>query len=228
MPLDPDLTEFTTASPVIATFPAADLADGTGIHNFKGYTNGDDSDLNAGYNLGSADVFSNQTLKISGVATSASFEKKIDVDFDVSTFNLNRTINGNATLTMSFACQSHPSTTSDSRRSSAYIIAKIIHVDKDSNETILSTVQSDTLTSHGSANGLTGRTINMKFNVSRTPFQKGETLRLTIEGWLKWFVSGFPGTVRIYHDPKDRDIPSGVVQSPDTTKLDLFIPFEVV
>ena len=129
---------------------------------------------------------------------------------------------------MSFACQSNPNTNSDAKRSAAYIIAKIVHVDKDSNETILSTVQSDTLTSHGTANGLTGRTLNMLFPVSRTPFQKGEKLRLTIEGWIRWFVSGSPGTVRIYHDPKDRNIPIGVIQSGDTSKLDLFIPFEIV
>ena len=35
MPLDPDLTEFTTASPVIASFDSNDLASGRGIQKFQ-------------------------------------------------------------------------------------------------------------------------------------------------------------------------------------------------
>ena len=97
MPLDPDLNEFSTISPVLTTFNFTDIAEGTGIVKFylaQSISTGTlspiliaDSTVNTTEEVGGS---TSGRIKI--LAASAS------VDFDLTPFNLPKTLRGTGTI----------------------------------------------------------------------------------------------------------------------------------
>ena len=212
--------------PAIATFNFTDIAEGTGVFLFKGFT--DINDTTIGYNLGGADFYSYSTATGVTLADDNNFTKQIDIDFDLSPLNLPRTIKGDVVINLSFATA--PGGDGGSTDTSlVYVIAKLRKWDG-STETELGSAQTQTLTGNSFLTQVAKTTL-VKFNVSRTHFRKGETIRLTLEGWGKVAVgtrpSGSHSTMTISHDPKDRNIIDTGTVDADASKLDLYIPFEL-
>ena len=224
MALDPKLTKYTTASPVIATFDSIDLADGTGVVRFKGFT--DINDTAVGFNLSRSDFYSYVTQTNVTLADDNNFTKQLDLDFDLSTLNIAKTINGKVVVNLSFGVKAGGGGSPDTVL--GYVIAKLRHWDG-TTETELGSSQTQTLT--GTAfNTHVAKTTLVKFDVSSTHFAAGDTIRLTLEGWGKVAVgtrpSGTHSTMTIHHDPKDRNIETSGSVDADSSKLDIDIPFE--
>ena len=114
-------------------------------------------------------------VEINGSTASVSFVKVTDKDFDLTAFNLPRTIRGTALLNMGFAL------TTSTGTGQSFIVAKIRKWDG-STETELISGQTVTLLVAGADKF---NNIGMTLVIPKTQFKKGETLRLTIEVWAK-------------------------------------------
>ena len=206
MPLDPKFTKFTTVSPIIISYSFTEIADGTGIAHLKG----------ASGKLTTADLFSGPELSAESSSTSST--QIIDHNFDLSPFNLPRTMKGTATVNFCYAFSG------TGTGKNITLKFKFRKVELDSNVVeIAEWTQTFSNTSNRVSVGFRDITI------PKTYFQKGETLRITFEGWMTVIDSGtFRITLGI--DPQDRD-GTYIVPSTDTpkstTKLDFYIPFEI-
>ena len=109
------------------------------------------------------------------------FEKGIDVDFDTGVFNLPQRVRGTVNTGMTWSLVGGGGAVTFQ----GYVIVKLVHVDAASAETILATMQSDTLTSGTST---TPTTDFMQATVVEKLVKVGEKLRVTAEVW--WFQSG--------------------------------------
>lgn len=210
--------------PILINYTWTDVADGTGVISFKGYVTETSGALT--YHLGTADYYSDEDY-IEAVYTTSSqtFTKAGDDDFDLTSFNNPRTIKGTAIVNFT----GWVSVSRDGLSNGyAYFILKVRKWDG-TTETEIANVTTETI----ETNLLAG--INEVFCVpitlSETSFKKGETLRLTIETWLRNDTGSGDSTAGGYgHDPQNRD---GTYISPSTddpasiTKLDFNCPFEV-
>lgn len=152
MPLDtPDLTEFSTASPVIATFGFTDIASGLGYSNF----------------------FLNLFREFDGQETHILFDNEISEnamntittsakDITTNVFNLSRTIKGDVYFNFTVI-----SPASGKRHT-----LSLFHVDVDNNETQLG----DTWTTQDNKTPATAI-----FTVTRQVMEVGSKLRLKIQ-----------------------------------------------
>ena len=236
MPLDPKLQKFTTTSPVVATYSYTDIAEGTGIQTFQGFHHIETSTEK--YGLTTQIPYSHFIWTKAN--TSGAVSKIIDVDFDLSPFNMPKSIKGTArfNVTVGGGTNATANTTAD-----IYIIAKIRKWDG-SSETEIANGQSGTV----SLGGLQGIgymdyfTLNFEVDIStRTDFAAGETLRVTIELWgVKASANETP--CYLMHDPISRLTPEVAVSpariaipignngfsvgyDPQSTKLEMGIPF---
>ncbi len=117
-------------------------------------------------------------VRIDGTSTSSSsFVKSIDQDFDLTEFQLPRTIKGDAVVKIGFAFDE----IGTSSNYSAYVIAKIRKYSIGTGEVEIASVQSSTQI----PNNDTEYGITLNLTVPQTHFKKGEQLRLTIECWVK-------------------------------------------
>ena len=93
MPLDPELTELTTASPFIATYSFNDIEDGTGVIVYHGFNSEDNSAVD--YHASSQPaLFSGDVVTISDQGGDTGDDIKVlDLDFDVK-FNAPRDLIG--------------------------------------------------------------------------------------------------------------------------------------
>ena len=91
MPLDPDLQEFTTASPVLVNFDSVDVANGTGYEDYFLIESEDSGGKD--YHLTPNPDFSNTTAIVKSTSTS-------DLDYDLSSFVIPRTINGTVLISL--------------------------------------------------------------------------------------------------------------------------------
>ena len=188
--------------PAIATFNFTDIANGTGVLVLQG------ADTAQGKILVGNQVYSSD-IETSAASVGAPFAKVIDVDFDLTAFNLPRTLKGTAVINVPFAVQSEANSTTHN----AFVIVNIKHVDSGSTETSLGTAQSDTITSPSSAGGITQKVAAVTIALTERHFKKGETLRITVEGWVN--VAGLSG-ITIGHDPQNRD---GARLTPSTEEV---------
>ena len=118
MALDPKLTKFTTASPIIVSFDSVDFADGTGVVRFFGSDTDDNGTVT--YQLARSSIYSANLLTV-GTGNVGNEEIILDIDFDV-TFNLPKDIKGNLIANMPVII-SHESTAGN--QGELYIIVKI-------------------------------------------------------------------------------------------------------
>jgi len=203
MSLDPKFQKFSTASPIIASFNYTDVADGTGKIN----VNGTAKKTSAGttYNLESvSDNYSTSIETTSVNSDGTQFVKMIDLDFDLATFNKSRTLFGTSTFQI---CQNlaRANTGSGGQHLQSYIIIKVRKWDG-ATETEIGSVQSQTITDDVVLATGTSTIHLMDIEIAtRTNFAKGDTLRVTIEGWSKAQVGGYDARLTIGHDPQNRD-----------------------
>tara|TARA_R100000789_G_scaffold39083_1_gene41184 strand:+ start:2121 stop:2762 length:642 start_codon:yes stop_codon:yes gene_type:complete len=211
MPLaNPDLTEFTTASQAVVSYDWFDLSAQTGFR-----------DLYLGKTV-DADVISNIAWYSNEIDTMTSvdvtdFTQKTDYDFDI-TFAAATTLKGAAILNIS-----HAITVSGSTENNSYIIAKVRHWDG-TTETELVANQSDTLTS--SSDGQYSQANAIDLEIPETVFAVGETLRVTIEQWVKR-ASGGNQQAWLGHDPKNRGVSATLDWGTTPTMAVLQTPFKI-
>ncbi len=192
----------------IATYSYTDIAEGTGVQIFYGANSRIETTRD--YHLFGSVIASND---ITTVVASGN----VDLDFDLSPFNLPKSVKGTAYASVPI----YVNCTGGSGGSSlnAYFTVKIIHVDADNNETQMgSTVQSETL-SIGPIN-IARRQMLVPITLPQTHFKKGEILRCSIQ-LFRGVVTDATGTVGIGHDPKGR----ANVFTAGTSTLEVHIPF---
>lgn len=169
MPLDPSLTEFSTASPVIASFDFSDIRSGTGIQSYFLY----DSETSAGTDehLSETAQYSQNLFKSIEAQTGA-LAKRSDVDFDLTVFQIPQDVEGTGTIQLPFAYEILNGTGTGT----IYVICRL-----KKNDVEIASVQSVSFirTISFSDEGVWALPITIPF----THFQVGDTLRLTIEIW---------------------------------------------
>jgi len=198
MPLDPQLTEFTTESPVPASFDAIDFVTGLGLKKF--------------YLLG--------TQLTGGVEYSLTTDNTIQADTGNNKFGANATVNADFDIkfekpfTIEAAEGTVSCTVTIAGAATLTITATIYHVDAAAAETQIGVVVFPTSSGDGS-HRRTG-----KFTFTRADFKIGETLRVTLDT-----VSTSAGT-QTYIDPSGSIPLTGTISEALTSTFILTVPFK--
>ena len=196
MTLDPKLQKFTTASPIVASFPSEQIASGISQVTFFGIASADDSGITYQLILNS-DIFSARTGTDSTGTT--------EINFDSAEFSLPRTAKG----TGFFSCG-----VGGGAGDTVTVAVRIIHVAVGGAETgISASIVSETISLIGSS---TGSIVFLDIPITTEKlFRKGDKLRLEV---IFTRVSG-ASTETIGHDPKNQDADSIIVSNGATTVL---------
>lgn len=210
---------FSTVSPVNVVFNLSEIADGTGKVKFYFHTSelagGADQHLTTDSSIYSKEI----ETSVSDNFT-ATFSKAIDLDFDLTTFNFAKIIEGTAFFQTGFMV----SRNGTGGQMDGYVIVRI-RKDDGTNETEIASAQSETLATGGAD---IKTILAMPIVIPKgTHFATGETLRVTVEAWMKAPGGADDGTIAIGHDPRNRDgtsiVPS--TDDPDTiTQASITIP----
>jgi hypothetical protein len=200
--------------PTLVNYDYVDFASGTGYQTFYGITSKDQTGLN--YHLTESIMYANDIETSTYAYSIGSFNKEIDVDFDLTEFNLPRTVRGTATINIQVAWEN------EGGNDELYVIPKLVHYDG-TTETTIGSAQSETFSS-GTA---LGKMLMMKLALTETVFKSGDILRLTIEVWAKQVTA--QRQFAIGHDPQGRagsicDTSNAAIE---TTKLEIQVPFKV-
>ena len=210
--------------PYILSYNYTDIADGTGVIIFYGAIHKEETTA-AGY-LSATRAYSNDITSF-GTATTTSFTKVVDKDFDVL-FNKPQRLKGKIRTTLTLGTGWNAA---GANASETYAIVKAIHIDAATNETALGQAQSGTMVKpQQPAETAFSQTVNVEINVAtQKQFKVGETLRITVEIWGKRTesISCYHG---FGHDPLDRnDEPANpdfnLIEDTDTTVFAVHVPF---
>jgi len=226
MPLDRKLTKFTTASPKLVNYPAADLITGFGVVKFSVYAYIPQAG-NKAFAL-MRDAFTSSVIE-TGTSVSPLYDseipaKHLDQDFDLPPFQIPHTLFGTARIYSAFA--SVKSAGNSTLRT--YFIYRLRKY-SGTTETEIASVQTETVDGNGPDRSLSLLDIPI---TTRTHFKKGDILRLTIESWMCKGATGDNAQGRVYYgvDPLNRDgtylTPSSDTLPFSTTKTEIYIPFE--
>lgn len=205
----------------IVSFNFTDVASGTGVVKFYGYSVYSTSET---YQLGTAQIFSNTiehaaVSKIGGVT----FTKGIDIDFDLTAFNSPSILRGTALVNFTYRLNTTDPVSADAR---AYPVVNISKWDG-TTETILVSGQGETITLAAAQTNY--KIANVDLLIPKTQFKKGETLRVTVEIWYRT-KTGENANITFGFDPQNRDgtliIPS-TDDPASTTKMEAYIPFDI-
>ena len=199
----------------LATFSFSEVISGTGFQTFYGFN----SELTGGldYHLGESIGFSEVTGN--NVVTDGSIPdtQTIDLDFDTSTFNSPRILEGVGVVSLGWGLRSN-----SSGGGNANVVVTIKKND--------STIVSATSARVNFSGGNTKTQIEvMPLTVPLTRFEIGDTLRLTVLATIN--ITGGSGTADLFlgHDPKDRDFniltPSS--DADETTQIIFKAPFKI-
>jgi hypothetical protein len=217
---------FNAQNNVLATYDYTDIAQGRGIILFKAFTS--NTEGTTGYHLGTEDIYSSD-IEIASIdfTVGAPYTKVLDKDFDLTPFNLPRTIKGTAIISACF-CLVNSGGGSTTRY--AYLIFKIRKY-SGSTESEIASGQTDTVTYAGDSESNTISLVTMPITIPQTHFKKDDVLRLTIEGWGRVDGSSTQkGKLYIGTDPMNRDGDNIKPSSDDPTsitKLNLYCPFRL-
>ncbi len=205
---------------VLATFDFFDVADGTG---FVKYWLSASSSPATDYHLGTEQVYST-VIDTKGTSTTSS-TKIIDLDFDLTSFNLPRTIRGTALVQSTLKVSSAAGTTINT----VFMQTRIRKWDG-TNETEIAVARSQNVVQ---INGTIGHEmILFPITIPKTHFRKGETLRVTVELWGIKGVADGASFSWFGHDPQNRDSKQlGLDPSTDDpvsiNKTHIFIPYDI-
>jgi hypothetical protein len=217
---------FNAQNNVLATYDYIDIAEGRGVILFKAFTSNTEGTTD--YHLGTEDIYSSDIETVSTDFTvGVPYTKVLDKDFDLTPFNLPRTIKGTAIINTCF-CLVNSGGTGTTRF--AYLIFKIRKY-SGSTESEIASGQTDTVTYTGYEEGSTISLVTIPITIPQTHFKKGDVLRLTIEGWGRVDGSSTQkGKLYIGTDPMNRDGAQIKPSSDDPTsitKLNLYLPFKL-
>ena len=204
----------------IASFDFIEIASGTGIITFSGYV----SEVAGGleYHLTSDET---QYSSLIETLSAQADDPSLDLDFDLPTFNLPITINGNATVSFTMGVFNSQSATIDTTLVTTVKIRKW----DGSTETDIVSVDSPSMNHVGTQNSKKKELVVVPLTIPKTLFKKGETLRISM---ILTGTTAQEGQSKILlgHDPRNRDgthiVPS--TDDPDTiTKLIFKAPFDI-
>ncbi len=225
MALDPKFTKFTTASPILVNFDFTDIAEGTGVVNLL--AGGTANNSGNTYTLSRNAFFANES-NVAVNTTSGSATELADLDFDLLSFNLPKTLTG----TMLYNIPVTGNIITSDRAISCYVIVKVRHVTSGGSESEIVSSQTETI-AKGTGAGFNEVFAN-KIVIPETHFKEGETLRITLGLWV-WRSAGASEevAVRMYFDPKNRSVASivragvTIAASVDTTTTNFLVPFKL-
>ena len=198
MSLDPKLLKFSTASPNIVSYSYTDIAEGTGIINFKGFST--HSSTATTYALSTNDLYS-------GTVSTKTGHTALTINFDTTPFNRPQTAKGVAYIsagiggtngqTPTITCTVYKNTTA---------------------------ISSGITTGAVTTDGTTGNMVLIAIPLTETHFSVGDYLRLKV---VLSASSGAGDYHELGHDPKGRDTPSYITGADVTTELNFFVPFRI-
>ena len=179
MPLPPNLTKFTTTSPVLASFSFSEFASGLGFVNF--FFCGTTDSVGAGYILTERALLARPVLVLTTTG--------MDVDFDLSPFNRSIRLKGTASINL---------TTNFNVPGGTHNWNYVITIRKwdGTTETDIATVTTDTVSVSASSNGEVTQLTQLE--IPETNFSTGDILRVNIDA----VSTGGPFNLHI--DPADR------------------------
>tara|TARA_Y100000310_G_C20587970_1_gene766449 strand:+ start:664 stop:1347 length:684 start_codon:yes stop_codon:yes gene_type:complete len=214
-----------SAEGAIASYDFVDIAEGTGIVVFNGFTQNNSGAL--AYALTRNSPHSNE-VNTNFSADDAAYTKRIDADFDV-VFNRPERVKGKMYVTLTLGAGEE---TTANRRCDMFFVARLRKV-SGGIETEVAIGQSEKLTGWGSdaSAAVDYKTLSIEVDIATMErYRKDDTLRVTIEVWAK--ISNGNAVVYLLHDPKDRtdddSAPVGGSQTtllPATSIMSVFIPF---
>ena len=215
MPLTKDLTKFTTASPITATFTSSELIEGLGVLDFQGYqtTNSAATDYHLSTNAFWSDA---GYISTTGSTNTSSY------DFDTAPFELARTVSGE--IIVSFT---HGIFAGAGGGGNTNAVTVAVYRYDGSTETLIGTVTSPTITSTASTLSLSTRI--MKISATETLIPKGDQIRVKVT--MAW--AGASGSFTHYfgNDPANRALENIWGHSQDTTVNPAYfkikVPFKI-
>jgi len=205
---------------LIATYDWTDVASGLGFVDVKGYVTDDYSGVK-NYHLGTSDLYSSNVESLSESSVLNVYVQKVDVDFDASPFQFPRTIKGTGTINFCAGIRKGSGTGADYW---GYYDIKLKKWD--------GTTETEIAAASGAIveNSSTGdkETIQcVPLTIPETRFEAGETLRLTMQGYVKSDGTDAVSSV-LGHDPQNRD-GTYIVPTSDKlmTKFNFHCPFKI-
>lgn len=208
---------FQHQSSVLANYSYTDVAEGTGVTDYKGFKSWISG--SAVYALTTSDPYSNYHPNLSatenGIDTVSSVVDatdtlKLGLNFDVSAFNLPQVIRGTAIINVPISIQND-------------IKAHLeIHIQNATTSTTIASAESGLVSGTGAT--IYPGILCIPIVIPETVFQAGEVLRVRIEGW--GIINGATaGIMALAHDPQARA--SDMFVAGNTTVLHCYIPFKI-
>ncbi len=187
---------------IITSYNYTDIAEGTGVSTFYFLETKDSAGTNE--NLSGNIIYSSSVLRTLAVGAN-------DWDFDLTKFNMPKTIRGTALVNLSVNVGA-----GIAPGASLFFLVKIRKWDG-STETEIASIQTET---YLQGTGTTGQHIfSSEIVIPKTHFKKGEILRVSLQPTL---TSGGSASAQLGIDPKDRTSGSMI-----TTASQINIPFEL-
>ncbi len=200
------------AEAAFASYDYIDIAEGTGIIILNGMAVQDDSGVD--HILSRNTLYSHPKETTAATTTSSTFAEALSLNFDLSPFNLPRTLEGTAWFSLSWKIAFATS------NQQAYFIVRL---KKGAVEIGSVQTQTGATASAGVDEGwLSLVTIPVTTAVH---FKKGDVLRVTIEGWARNPSNANASVISLAHDPKDRD--TGYGDESIHSTLQMGIPFRI-
>ena len=218
--------KYQTQSTNIQSYNYTDIAEGTGVINFKLFTTTDS--VGNDYILGTQTLYSSLIdTAVSCTASYENFTKVGDLDFDLTPFNTPKDIKGTAVFQFSHLAKSAGSANTSL---DGYTIVRVRKWNG-TTETEIGSAQSPTLSPTVSGDEKSG-IVCMEATLTNTHFAAGEILRVTVEMWVKATDVGTnSGVYYVGHDPVNRDSTSADGIKPSVDPLiqtfNVYIPFRL-
>lgn len=168
--------KFTIGDTPLVTFDFVDIADGTGIVRFYGASATLSTGVNYILTRDGATRAADKAEVWPGVGGGATPVKVLDLDFDLSPFNLQQVLKG--TMLASVPANAISAIASSM---TYFVIVRLRHVDAAAAETEVASAQSQTFTTDSVAGGKKPNQFLVSMTVPQTTYKKGETLRITVE-----------------------------------------------
>lgn len=206
---------YRTASPIIASYTFTNIIEGAGDVSFYIGTARDDAAASQDI-LRSSTFYSDSIERVQGGGNlTSSFVKKLDIDYDVTVATNQKILASTAICSLGWGVYGHASATI-----SGYIIVKLKHGDS-----VIGEGRTDTIAKSGAAWELDATSLTL--DLTETDLKIGDTLRITVEAWMKNSTGVYGGNLVWGEDPMNRD---GGTLTPSTsdepTRFIMSIPFK--
>lgn len=214
--------DFKRESQTLVNYSFQNAIEGTGSLTF--YTGDGLDDSGTSNDFLSSNTFYSDSIEVNVTdsSLSSSFTKAVEHNYDTSLLVLPQTINGTAQLAFSWAVYGHASAAITGK-----IIAKLILL-KGAAETVIGTATTEEFTRASGSASWAEQTSNLLLTLTETHFNKGDVIRLNVEGWLKNSTGTFGGKIAWGQDPQNRDGDVIIPSSQGTiTKMNISVPFEI-